>query len=183
MRMTPENTLNQTKLLAKISFPKILGVTFSLFFLFTSRCLYDFISAFGQFHVVVESGTTSSALFTFIAFCLWEIIPTMLVLLLFGTVAPTRLGALSKKRDSFFIKNPSIKRHPNPNTPFESGLTTSLLKSASDFPESSDDSTTVNDSSSDDDGSFKKPSPMYYGSFNSPYSVTPPTFIQNKSDV
>ncbi len=35
-------------------------------------------------------------MFTFIAFCLWEIIPIILVLVLFGNVSATTLGAFSK---------------------------------------------------------------------------------------
>ena len=46
-------------------------------------------------------------MFTFIAFCLWEILPIILVLVLFGNVNATTLGAFNKaepKKPTTFIR-------------------------------------------------------------------------------
>jgi len=88
---------SQSKLLARLSFVKILAITFTLFFLFTTRTIYNFISASStKFAVQVDGGATQSALITLFAFLLWEIVPTILVLVLFGTVKSTSLGAFSR---------------------------------------------------------------------------------------
>jgi len=154
----------QTKLIAKVSFPKILGVTFSLFVLFTTRTMYDFIMASGQFSVDIETGTTYSALFSFVCFSLWEIIPTILVLVLFGKVQSTTLGAFSKKQ-TFVKKNPNYTKIVNQNNSVNTEISNSgPLAKAQIFNDprryDSDDETTP----------FKSQTstPLLYGSNNSP---------------
>jgi len=87
----------QTVLVGKVSWTKILGIAIALFCLFTSRTLYDFITAVDTRLVVqVSAGSDIAAMITFIALLLWEIIPIILVLFLFGNVSATTLGAFSK---------------------------------------------------------------------------------------
>jgi len=83
----------RSKLLAKVSLHKIALVTFLLFLLFMSRSVYDFITAAGVTSLDISSGSSKEALFTFLAFSAWEIVPTILVLVLFGNVNSTTLGA------------------------------------------------------------------------------------------
>jgi len=85
----------RSKLLAKVSLSKILLVTVVLFLLFTSRCAYEFTMAVGVKSLTVSSGMVKEGLFTFVGLCAWEIIPTILVLVLFGNVNSTTLGACS----------------------------------------------------------------------------------------
>jgi len=92
---------NQTKLLAKISFRRIAVVTLTLFVLFTSRTVYDILSAVDPNVVIEVSGdATMEALLTFVLFFFWEIVPTILVLVLFGLVRTTNLGAFSRQKPS-----------------------------------------------------------------------------------
>lgn len=86
-----------SKFPGKTPITRILLVSFSLFALFTTRCLYDFIMATGQVNFNVSDDNNFEVVFVFVAFCLWEIIPSILVLVLFGKVKATSLGAFSKK--------------------------------------------------------------------------------------
>jgi len=99
----------------KASFFRVVIVTLGLLFLFTSRCIYDLISAIGTVTVSVSGNTAQEALFVISAFCLWEIIPTILVLYLFPNVTATTLGIFSKK----------------PSWPFNSAAKYSIVKTTS----------------------------------------------------
>jgi len=102
----------RSKLLAKISLNKIAFVTLALFLLFMSRSSYDFIVAAGISASYNLSPSMNKPLFSFVIFVAWEIIPTILVLVLFGTVNSTTLGA-------FGNLCPCFKRH-NDLTPYAS---------------------------------------------------------------
>jgi len=151
----------QTKLLAKISFPKIVVVTFLLFSLFTTRCIYDVIMATGKISMEVSSGTTFEALFTFVAFLLWEIIPTTLVLVLFGKVSATTLGAFSKKK----MVNPTvahlqIQARTSGELPAQPLLKAQLFNDPRRY-------------DSDEESSVLK-SPLHFsGTYHSPYNTGP----------
>jgi len=123
MRNKPAH--GQTKLIAKLSFPRIVIVTFSLFVLFTTRMLYDFVSSAGKMVVDISSGTDQAAIFTLIAFCLWEIIPTILVLVLFGAVRATTLGAFTKSEPR--LKNPNYTKVNSSFGSYDSGTLPSQL--------------------------------------------------------
>jgi len=108
----------QVKLIAKISVKKVVAVTFTLFLLFASRCLFDLISA-SYSRVSLSITNDLDAILTFVLLCLWEVIPTMLVLILIGTVPSSALGAFSKQP----------QRHVHPHTrPRRPSETSSLLK-------------------------------------------------------
>jgi len=88
----------QNKLVAKVSFKRIIVVTSVLFFLFTTRTIYDFVAAsYPKIGYEVAGDATLDAFVTLVAFIFWEIIPTILVLMLFGRVKTTNLGAFAKK--------------------------------------------------------------------------------------
>jgi len=85
----------QTMLVGKVSFRRILCVTFLLFLLFASRCVYNFWSAISDFELEIPGRSTRENIYDFLLFFLWEIIPVVLVLVLFGKVESTNLGCFS----------------------------------------------------------------------------------------
>jgi len=161
----------RSKLLAKVSLSKILFVTIVLFLLFTSRCVYDFIMAAGVTGFNISSGTTNEALFTFVAFCAWEIIPTILVLVLFGNVNSTTLGAFSNMCRC--LKSPEDENEylsVQYQRVSQEAIGTHSFNKAQLFnnPKRYD---------SDEENSSQRTSPLY-GSLNSPYNVAPIHTIQ-----
>jgi len=163
----------RSKLLAKISLPKIFFVTLVLFLLFTSRCAYDFIMAAGVTSIDISSGTDSNALFSFVAFCAWEIIPIILVFILFGNVTSTTLGAFSNicrcfntKEDNDYL---SVNYQRISNEPGGSFANTLNKAQLFNNPKRYD---------SDEENSSQKTSPVH-GSLNSPYNVAPIHSIQS----
>eukprot|EP01117_Protostelium_nocturnum_P003888 TRINITY_DN1514_c0_g1_i2.p1 TRINITY_DN1514_c0_g1~~TRINITY_DN1514_c0_g1_i2.p1 ORF type:complete len:362 (-),score=61.21 TRINITY_DN1514_c0_g1_i2:10-1095(-) len=116
LMMKKSPTLFQTKLLAKISFPKVLAVSFFLFIIFTSRCIYDFVFAAipSEYQMHIEKGHSNNDLFMFMAYFMWEIVTTCLVLVLFGKVSATSLGVWSTKRSTtIFDKQPRYSAVPH----------------------------------------------------------------------
>jgi len=175
-----EQAHSQPKFAGKLSLRRILMVSILLFLLFAIRCFYDFIvstNILATWHIEVSSGTTFVALLTFIVFFIFEIIPTILVLALFGQVQATTLGAFSK------------------STKYQFGY--QILSNS----RQSDDSNVLNGSgnlikadlfnnplrydSDEENTPFKSspsPSSLVYGT-NSPYSVTPIHTTNNNDDM
>jgi len=93
--LAQKGSVVQTKLLARLSFKKIVTVSVSLFLIFTFRCIYEFTSVLSvKSNFDIGQG---KEYITFLMFYIFEIIPTILVLVLFGQIRSTRLGALSNK--------------------------------------------------------------------------------------
>jgi len=93
----------QTKLLARLSFRKIVTVTVGLFICFSLRCAYDFVTSFCKaLTIQIDSQTGMKDLLMFFVILIFEIVPTILVLVLFGHVKSTTLGALSKSKGKAF---------------------------------------------------------------------------------
>ncbi|PRP87717.1 hypothetical protein PROFUN_02417 [Planoprotostelium fungivorum] len=154
-------SLVQTRLLAKISFPKILFVSFSLFVLFGSRCVYDWVFAARPYdNIVIQSGNTKKELFMFMGFFFWEIVPTILVLVLFGKVSATGLGAWSKSTVSVFEKQTKYAAIPHSDTSY---LPKSQLFNDPRRYESDEESSPLN----------RSINPTMYGSSASPVNAHP----------
>jgi len=165
----------QTNSVAKLSFKKILIVSISLFIIFTIRCAYDFATIFwAQLNLNVSTQTDIPALLTFLVIFGFEILPTILVLILFGSVKSTNLGALSKKKN--FTK---ISIYARKSADIAGNNVSGLLKAELfNDPKRYD---------SDDEATpFKiSPSTLAYGtSQNSPYGVSSFTQINSiNSDI
>eukprot|EP01116_Phalansterium_solitarium_P005926 TRINITY_DN1820_c0_g1_i1.p1 TRINITY_DN1820_c0_g1~~TRINITY_DN1820_c0_g1_i1.p1 ORF type:complete len:325 (+),score=77.68 TRINITY_DN1820_c0_g1_i1:157-1131(+) len=86
----------QTMMVARVSFPKILTVTASLFLLFASRCVYNLYCAVAAFAISIPAVTLQDNLVVAGLFVAWEILPTVLVLVLFGKVEATNIGYFSR---------------------------------------------------------------------------------------
>jgi len=155
------------KVLAKVSLGKIAFVTLVLLLLFMSRCAYDFIMAAGiTASFRITSGTSNEAIFTFVAFCAWEIVPTILVLVLFGTVNSTTLGPLANFCRPCFTQEES-------STPYAS-VKYQRINSDPQPGHVSFKAQLFNDPKrydSDDETSSQRTSPLS-GSFGSPYPVS-----------
>jgi len=149
----------QTKLLAKVSWYKTLIIAISLFLIFTSRSLYDFISGTDtDLSVDLSSESTAQSLFVFVAFSFWEVVPIILVLILFGNVSPTTLGAFSRTENSKVGPFLFPKNNDNQDTLLKAHLFNDPKRYDSD-----DENTPV----------FHKGSPIFYN--NSPYVTFAPT--------
>jgi len=161
----------RSKLLSKVSLPRIGFVTFVLFLLFMSRCIYDFIMAAGVTSFNISSGTSNEALFTFVAFCAWEIIPTILVLVLFGNVNSTTLGAFSHLFTCF-------KSSGEPEVAYSSiryqKLSHDSLPGSGIFPKAQLFSDPKRYDSDEDSSSSSRTSPIS-GSLNSNFLISPST--------
>jgi len=145
----------QTVLVGKVSWTKILGIAISLFCLFTSRTLYDFIIAVDTRLIVqVSAGSSTAAMITFIALLLWEIIPIILVLILFGNVSATTLGAFSKPENK---KVNTLLRQKKVNENSQDQLSKASLFNDPKRYDSDDETTPL------------RGSPMYFYGNNSPY--------------
>jgi len=93
----------QTKLLARLSFRKIVVVSVGLFIVFALRCAYDFVTSFSKVLTIpIDSNGSLKDLVMFVVILVFEIVPTILVLVLFGHVKSTTLGALSKSKGRAF---------------------------------------------------------------------------------
>lgn len=108
---------HQTKLLARISFPTITFVSISLFLIFTLRGIYDFSTVVSKKLVLNLEGETKFKQFLPIfVFFIFEIVPTILVLILFGKVRTTSLGMLNKSNIQS-RKEYDYKYHVQSSTP------------------------------------------------------------------
>jgi len=98
--------------------PMIFVVTFVITLLFISRCIFDFMNIAGKW--VVEIGSSDDddvqdQVTIFVAYFLWEIVPTVLIVLLFWRIPTTHIGGLTRRgRSTMFMLPPSaIKTAPS----------------------------------------------------------------------
>jgi len=92
---------HHTRLVAHISWVKISVITVALFTFFSLRCIYDFVSALSKSEYLAINVDDQASLyqmyFKFFAYTFWEVLPTGLVFILFGTIPATTLGVFSKQ--------------------------------------------------------------------------------------
>jgi len=161
---TMDQSISQTKLLARISYKRILVVSLGLFVLFTLRAVYDFSTTFDPKLVInIDKNEDKQQMLSFIAFFIWEIIPTILVLTLFGQVVSTSLGVLNR---NYYFAGRTAAYHNNLGGTVRDGqlLKAEIFNDPKRY--DSDDETTP----------FKAtPSPNYSMNFGTitNYSVTP----------
>jgi len=98
-------------LVGNVNWKKIIFVTVTLLIIFTSRCLYDFVSGAGYFSINVTDSSATEKIIVFSTFFVWEIIPPLLTIFLFGKIIPTKLGAFSfSKRGPINVKGIDYQR-------------------------------------------------------------------------
>lgn len=114
-KMREEGTKqHQTRLVARVSWMKISAITVILFICFSLRCIYDFVSGVTKSQTIVISISDDSDLyqiiFKFLAYTVWEVLPTALVFVLFGRIPPTSLGVFSSPRLSRVPHRSQLRR-------------------------------------------------------------------------
>ncbi|EGC38238.1 hypothetical protein DICPUDRAFT_29057 [Dictyostelium purpureum] len=145
----------------------IIPITFFIFLCFTSRCIFDFFAAFGAIQISLNSGTIRNNITIFVTYLVWEILPYILILVLFWRIPTTHIGGLSRRS-----KNVNSFAYPPqtavvPGRPVQQSQPSSSLARLFLDPQryDSDDETT---------GLLYKGSPILYsGQHHSPYSTTP----------
>ncbi|KAN0030499.1 hypothetical protein ACTA71_009138 [Dictyostelium dimigraforme] len=140
----------------------IIPITFFIFLCFTSRCIYDVVSAFGEFNIKLEYGLTLRENITvFFSYLVWEILPYILILVLFWRIPTTHIGGLARRN-----KNVNSFAYP-PQTAVVPGRIIQQQPSRLFLDPQrydSDDETT---------NLLYKGSPVLYSGRHSPYSTTP----------
>eukprot|EP00698_Gefionella_okellyi_P005069 TRINITY_DN1465_c0_g1_i2.p1 TRINITY_DN1465_c0_g1~~TRINITY_DN1465_c0_g1_i2.p1 ORF type:complete len:226 (-),score=46.99 TRINITY_DN1465_c0_g1_i2:196-873(-) len=89
----------------RASKPKIVVVTLVIMLMFSSRFVYNIGSALGIFNLYFVERMVTPEIFCFQV--LWEVIPTMSVLLFFRQVPKTRLGLFKSKNSEVQRRLPS----------------------------------------------------------------------------
>ncbi|EGG23487.1 hypothetical protein DFA_05620 [Cavenderia fasciculata] len=150
----------------------IIPITFVIFLCFTSRCIYNFVSAFGNVSIDLDSKSGKDISIILLSYLMWEILPYILILVLFWRIPSTQIGGLNRrqKQQNQLIypalagqsqvrgNVPAINQSHQPP-----GALARLFLDPQRY--DSDDETT---------NLLYKGSPsMYNGTRNSPYSTTP----------
>jgi len=167
--LTRHTDYAQPKLVGKLSYPRILSVAFLLFLVFTVRCVYDLLlttNLVETWYVEVTPGTSAGAGFTFLIFFSFEIIPIILVMILFGRVKSTTLGVFSRTAQKSQPNLSNFKRQANLVVNTESTGSGPHLLKADLF------NNPLRYDSDDENTPFKN-SPVQYGT-HSPYPVASP---------
>ncbi|EAL67350.1 hypothetical protein DDB_G0280247 [Dictyostelium discoideum AX4] len=140
----------------------IIPITFFIFLCFTSRCVYDFIAAFGKVNISLSDQLSlRENLTVFFTYLVWEILPYILILVLFWRIPTTHIGGLARRN-----KNVNSFAYP-PQTAVIPGRIIQQQPSRLFLDPQrydSDDETT---------NLLHKGSPVLYSGRHSPYSTTP----------
>ncbi|KAM9985424.1 hypothetical protein ACTFIZ_008963 [Dictyostelium cf. discoideum] len=140
----------------------IIPITFFIFLCFTSRCVYDFIAAFGKVNIQLSDQLSlGENIAIFLTYLVWEILPYILILVLFWRIPTTHIGGLARRN-----KNVNSFAYP-PQTAVIPGRTIQQQPSRLFLDPQrydSDDETT---------NLLHKGSPVLYSGRHSPYSTTP----------
>jgi len=146
---------------------QVISVTAIIFLLFTSRAIFNMLSASQAISLTVSSGLSVNDMLVFVLFVLWEIVPTTLVIILFWRIpSPKRSAQLPNTQAVPYKVGMPKEKSRNPLD--GAAQTTSLF----DNPQRYD---------SDEDVISYSPSPRFFMSSNSPYSPydinpTPPSY-------
>jgi len=88
----------------------IFVVTFMIVLLFLSRCIFDFMNTAGKWEVDIDDEHVGSQLVVFFAYFLWEIVPTVTIVLLFWRIPTTHIGGLTRRgKTTMFMLPPPDK--------------------------------------------------------------------------
>jgi len=152
--------------------PQIFAVSVIIFILFATRCIFNLISAVGYFGVYLDSDDVVDQLVIFLAYFCWEILTTILILVMFWRIPTTSIGGLSRRsRGGEIILPPSGNQGKFPKNPHSGSALGSRLFSERGL-ESEDETTAF----------LNKGSPSSYGNLpytahsfgkNTPYATTP----------
>ncbi|KAF2076616.1 hypothetical protein CYY_002102 [Polysphondylium violaceum] len=141
----------------------IIPTTFFIFCCFTSRCIYDFVGAFGTVSVELNSQDVKHIITIVVSYVFWEILPYILILALFWRIPTTMIGGNARRKNvnSFAYPQP-ISTVPGKVINHQPGNLSRLFMDPQRY--DSDDETT---------SLLYKGSPVLYSGRHSPYSTTP----------
>lgn len=149
--------------------PMIFVVTFIIFLLFLSRCIFDFMNIAGKWVVdITDDNSPNEQIIIFVAYFAWEIVPTLMIVLLFWRIPTTHIGGLTRRgRSTMFMLPPSAVK-PAPSV-------SRLFNDPQRY--DSDDETTGFLHRSTPTAFSTPPQPSSYNTYtfgkNAPYATTP----------
>ncbi|GAM23495.1 hypothetical protein SAMD00019534_066700, partial [Acytostelium subglobosum LB1] len=80
----------------------IIPITFIIFLCFTSRCVFDFVSAIGSIPSIdLGCQSLAQSIIVIVMFFIWEILPYILILVLFWRIPTTQIGGLRKSNQYY----------------------------------------------------------------------------------
>jgi len=158
--------------------PQLFVVAVVIFILFCSRCIFDVANAAGYWNIFLDSDDSKDQYFIFLAYFFWEILPTVLIVILFWKIPTTNIGGLSRRgRGSvFYLPSGNPGQNVFPKNPHSSSGLGSRL-----FSESGIDDEATGFLSKGSPSSYTQ-SPYTAHSFgkNTPYATTPINTENNK---
>ncbi|GAM18100.1 hypothetical protein SAMD00019534_012750 [Acytostelium subglobosum LB1] len=145
----------------------IIPITFIIFLCFTSRCIFNFISAVGSIPSInLDCDSVKQSITVFLSYFFWEILPYILILVLFWRIPSTQIGGLSKRSKTNLTFPQTTVPGRVINHQSQPGALARLFLDPQRY-DSDDETTTL----------LYKNSPsaanMYNAGRNSPYSTTP----------
>lgn len=153
--------------------PGLFVVTVIIILLFSSRSIYDFVNVASKYVVNLDSHTAEDQLIIFFAYFFWEIVPAIMIIVLFWRIPTTHIGGITRRgKSTMFMLPPTAAVTPMPSA----GIASRLFSDPQRY--DSDDETT---------GFLHKGTPVAYTtppkpssytySFgkNTPYATTPTT--------
>eukprot|EP00026_Physarum_polycephalum_P009186 Phypoly_transcript_09299.p1 GENE.Phypoly_transcript_09299~~Phypoly_transcript_09299.p1 ORF type:complete len:415 (+),score=36.99 Phypoly_transcript_09299:118-1362(+) len=152
--------------------PGLFVVTVIIILLFLSRCIYDFVNVTSTYVVDLDSNSAKDQLIIFFAYFSWEIVPAIMIIVLFWRIPTTHIGGITRRGRSTMFMLPPTAVKPMPSA----GIVSRLFNDPQRY--DSDDETT---------GFLQKGTPVTYTtppkpssytySFgkNTPYATTPNT--------
>lgn len=155
----------------KSSNVQVVSVTAVIFLLFTTRAIFNVLSAVDTIGFTVESGLELNDLGMFALFFVWEIVPTSLVIILFWRIpSPRRQQALLPNAQAVPFLVSAVNESSEDRAAYSTDTT--VRTSLFDNPQRYD---------SDEDGLNYSASPRFFLPANSPYSPydtnpTPPSY-------
>lgn len=161
----------------------IFPITFIIFMLFLSRCIFDFVNVAGYWIVYVDSNAIRDNLIIFFLYFFWEILPAVLILGLFWKIPTTHIGGLPRriktaKTNVFHFPFPPliVPGGPYPKDHEVSGVASRLFNDPQRY-DSDDETTSFLRKGSPIAAYTTQPiphTPQSYGK-NTAYSTTPTT--------
>jgi len=160
----------------------IFPITFIIFMLFLSRCIFDFVNAAGYWGIPVTSTSQHDNLVAFFLYFFWEILPAVMILGLFWKIPTTHIGGLPRRGKSNVYQFPFppliVPGGPYPKDHEATGVASRLFNDPQRY--DSDDETTSFLRKGSPIVYTAQPAPITPHSFgkNTPYSTTPTPTIQ-----
>ncbi|KYQ92171.1 hypothetical protein DLAC_07012 [Tieghemostelium lacteum] len=150
----------------------IIPITFFIFLCFFSRCIFDFVSAFGIGEINLGNPNVRDSITIIVSYFVWEIIPFILILILFWRIPTTSIGGIGSRR----TKNINNNNYAYPQPSYAPGR---VINQTTGQPSNGNLARLFLDPQrydSDDETTslvHKGQSPVLYSGRHSPYSTTP----------